>query len=68
MMLLGISILISLTIFFVLFCAVRGNDERRYLDEYVGKMEIYTFYDCDKYKVEVDLNEYQTNGCIKLFV
>ena len=68
MILLVISILISLVIFFVLFCAVRGSDERRYLDEYVGKMEIYTFYNCDKHKVEVDLNEYKTKGCIKLFV
>lgn len=53
---------------FILFCAIRVGDERRYLDIYEGELKVYTFYNSDYFKIKADFSHYEDTGRITLYV
>ena len=53
---------------FILYCAVRVGDERRYLDSYDGELKVYTFYNSEKFDMKVDLSMYSATRRINLYV
>ena len=63
-----LSLIIGCLCAFILYCAIRVGDERRYLDSYEGELKVYTFYNSEKCDIKVDLSMHSITGRINLYV